>query len=107
MTNEERRFKIKKIESYEKEISKEKRNIIYETFLFGLAAAGASMGFISAHDGNIANLGWGIFNTGISACNLKWLIESICRKTMLQGKIEDMNNELEFSEDEESICIKR
>ncbi len=108
MTNEQKRFKIQKIESYEKQISEENKKSIEKTFLFGLAAAAALCTFTSAAHATTNNalglvcMSFGLANTGLSAYHLKGLIESISKKTNLQSKVEDINNELEMPENEES-----
>lgn len=47
------------------------------------------------------------FDAIVSAYSLKGLIEVISRKTMLEGKIEDINAELEMYENEESRGTRR
>ena len=42
-----------------------------------------------------------------SAIELKGLIEAISKRTMLQGKIEDIETELEMPENEEERGMKR
>lgn len=114
MTNEQRRFRIEKIDSYEQQISQEKKIAAKKTFLFGLAAAGMACAFsgvmissnIEATE-SLVNLCIGLLNAGYSAYNLKGLIEAINRKTMLQGKVEDVNFELNMPENNESRGIKR
>ncbi len=108
MTNEQKRFKIQKKESYEKQISEENKEITKKTFLFGLAAAAALCTFTAvAHAATnntlgLANMYFGLVNTGLGAYQLKGLIESISKKTNLQSKVEDINNELEMPKNEES-----
>ena len=113
MTNEQKRFKIQKIESYEKQISEENKESVRKTFLFGLAAAAALCTFTAAAHANtdnplqLVNISFGLANTGLGAYHLKGLIESISRKTNLQSKVEDINSELEMPENEESRGMRR
>ena len=113
MTNEQKRFKIRKIESYEKQISQENKNSTEQTYLLGLAAAAALCTFSAAANANtnvvvrIIDILLGSANTVCSAYQLKLLIESISRKTNLQSKVEDIKSELEMSKNEESRVRKR
>ena len=110
MTNEQKRFKIQKIESYEKQISEENKEATKKTFLFGLAAAATLCFFAAtAHDNinNALNMPFGLVSTGLSVYHLKGLIESISKKTNLQSKIENINSELEMPENEESRGMGR
>lgn len=113
MTNEQKRFKIQKIESYKKQISEENKESTKKTFLFGFAAAAALCTFTAAAHSNtndalgLVNMSLGLVNTGLSAYHLKGLIESISKKTNLQSKVEDINNELEMPENEESRGMRR
>lgn len=108
MTNEQKRFKIQKIESYKEQISEENKESTKKTFLFGLAAAAALCTFTAAANAStdtasqVINASWGVLNTSLSAYQLKGLIESISRKTNLQSKVEDICSELEMPENEES-----
>ena len=111
MTEEEKRFKIQKIESYEKEISKENKESINKTFLFGLSAAAAFCAFyvdtITETSYNSQLIFLGLADAGFSAYHLIGLIESISRKTNLQSKIENINSELERLESRESKGMRR
>ena len=113
MTNEQKRFKIQKIESYEKQISEENKEATKKTFLFGLAAAAALCFFAATAHENIdnalrlVNMPFGLVSTGLSVYHLKGLIESISKKTNLQSKVEDINSELEMPENEESRGMGR
>ena len=113
MTNEQKRFKIQKIESYEEQISQENKKSTQKTFLFGLAAAAALCTFTVAANANtdnasqLMNVSIGLASTGLGAYHLKGLIESINRKTNLQSKVEDINSELEMPENEESSGMRR
>ncbi len=108
MTDEQKRFKIQKKESYEEQISQENKRSTQKTFLFGLAAAAALCNFTAVANAKVdnvlqlVNFFLGLTNTGLGAYQLKGLIESISRKTNLQSKVEDINSELEMHENEES-----
>ena len=113
MTEEQKRFKILKGTSYEEQISQEDKEATKKTFLFGFSAAASILIFSAAAQQNIdaatklADVGLGLLNTGFGAYNLKGLIQAIGKKTMLQGKIEDINTELESPESEERGGMKR
>ena len=112
MTDEQKRFKIQKIESYEEQISQENKEAILKTFLLGLVAAGTLHVFTTAANANsdidkILLHSAGLLETYSCAYVLKGLIESIIRKTNLQNKIEDINSELEMPENKESRGMKK
>lgn len=112
MTEEQKRFKITKKESYEKQISQEKKNATYRTFLVGLSSAATLVGFLTATRDiglsmRAACTAIGISNAGLAAYGLRSVMESISRKTMLEGKIEDINTELEMPENLENRGMKR
>lgn len=113
MTEEQKRFKILKRTSYEEQISQENKEATKKTFLFGFSAAAAILIFSAAAQQNIdaatklVDVGLGLLNTGFGVYHLKGLIQAIGKKTMLQGKIEDINTELESPENEESRGMRR
>lgn len=112
MTEEQKRFKITKKESYENQISQENKKLINRTFLVGLSSAATLLGFLAAtRDVGLsmraACTAMGISNAGLAACGLKGVMEAISRKTMLEGKIEDINTELEMPENLENRGMKR
>ncbi len=113
MTEEQKRFKVLKRTSYEEQISQESKDITKTTFFLGLSAAVAIMMFLSATQqdaGVIEKLvenGLGSFETGYSAYLLKNLMQAISKKTMLEGKIDDIDTELEMFENNESRGMKR
>lgn len=113
MTNELKRFKLEKIDNYKQQISQEERIAAHKTFTFGLAAAGMACAFSEISNSNtnevlrLIDLCFGLLSTGVSAYSLKRIIESISRKTMLQGKVEDINFELNMVENDESRGMKR
>lgn len=103
MNEEQKRFKILKKESYEQQISEKEKQITCSIFDVGKWAAGAVVALTNAdpNDYYISMLGLMVLG-GISAVlsikHMRILIESICEKTMLQGKVEDIVNELEMLE---------
>ena len=111
MTEEQKRYKISKRTRYEEQISQENKNAIIKTFSFGFSAAAALISLsASLHHEYLAtkifDLVIGIFNTGYAAYHLKGLIESISKKTMFQGKVEDIDVELEIPEEEKCKVLK-
>lgn len=108
MKNEEKRFKIEKIESYEEQISKEKKDAKVYTFAIGFTAIATIHMFCEAANpdlnSSLENLCYLASFGGacISSYNLKCMIESLLKKTMLEGKIEDIKIELGLNEIEES-----
>ncbi len=112
MTEEQKRFKILKRESYEEQISEESKRATIKTFIMGLSSAAALVTFLAASKSpdlttKLADTGLGLLNAGYGVYHLKGLMEAISRKTMLQGKIEDINTELEMPENEESRGMRR
>lgn len=105
MTDEQKRFKIQKIEHYNEQISQENKETIKNTFSLGLAVAGTVCFFKTIPNVNyneafqLICLSLGLANIGYSAYSLKNLMESISRKTNLQSKADDINSELEISEE--------
>ena len=112
MTEEQKRFKILKRESYEQQISKENAQAIIQTFAIGLAAAGAILLFSEASQradltSKLFEIGLGYITAELGVYRLKDVLEAISRKTMLEGKVEDITTELEMLENEESRCMRR
>ena len=106
MTDEQKRFKIQKIESYKEQISQEDKELTKKTFLLGFTAVAAVCVFVAAPyvtDDTLrfTDIFMGVANISFIPVHLKRLIESISKKTNLQSKIDDINNELEMSENEE------
>ena len=95
MTGEQERFTIKRIEKYEQEISYEKKETVKKAFCFAFWALLATYDTIQMKNrvplSNLLNMSTSF---GFLSYNLKGLIESISRKTMLEGKVEDLNFEL-------------
>lgn len=113
MTEEQIRFKILKREKYEEQISQENKMVVDKTCLFGLAAAAAFCSFSEVSNANTEDMlrffHWflAVANTGFGVYHLKGLIEAISRKTMLQGKVEDINTELNMPKNEKSRGMRR
>mgnify|MGYP004497205461 CR=1 FL=1 len=122
MTNEEKRFKIVKVKKYEDELSKENRKAIINTFLMATSSlTAASFLFV------LINLGlWDLANInidttlpkilsgilvpaemGLAISELKDMVEAISRKTVLKAKIDEINDDLEFAEEEEKRGIRK
>jgi len=105
MTEEQKNFKILKKTSYEQQVSKESKEEILYVFKLGLYAAAALVTFLYGPENIQTEIekwmmaGLGLFESIGAGLNLKDLIQSICKKTMLQGKIEDICNDLEMPED--------
>ena len=103
MMEEEKRFKIKKLESYEGQIVSENKNVTQYTFWLGVSALAATSLFISNTLPDplfpeTVNSLLGVVNIGIAIDYLKDLILSISRKTMLESKKEEIETELELLE---------
>lgn len=112
MTEEQKRFKITKKESYENQISQEKKKATYKTFLVGLSSAAAIVSYLALTKDidtteRLALKAGSLFTTGSTVYYMKGVIEAISKKTMLEGKIEDINTELEMPENLENRGMKR
>lgn len=106
MNEEQKRFKILKKKSYEQQISEKEEQITDSTFDVGKWAILAVISLTNAdpNDYYIVMVGFialGTIAAMLSTKHMCILIESICEKTMLQGKVEDIVNELEMLEIEE------
>ena len=104
MTQEQKKFKIKKIESYKQQISEEEKIAINKTWLIGISACAVLISCIGPEHNTELNqmiLDYSIvlLGSGMAVYHLKGLIEAICKKTMLQGKIEDITTEVDRSVD--------
>ena len=108
----QRRFKIKKKTDYENIVSQEEKDIVGSVWRLGVCAAGLMLSvcaivipfdlwlkIVGLVELGLASIGFGAY--------LKRLIESISRKTMYEGKIEDINLELLMYDDEESKGMRR
>ena len=114
MTEEGKRFKILKKESYEELAKKERKDGV----IFGIATGiGAAALIITANLGTEIIMADG--KSLILVClvalapgfatgeNLFYTISSICKKTMYESKIEDIDRELEMLELNEKGGMKR
>lgn len=113
MTNEEKRFKVEKVKKYERELSSENRQSIKKTFLMGMSSLAAAACFSTLTKQNadetikIISMILGSANIGFAICNLRGMLETVSKKTVLKTKIEDINEELEFVEQEEKRGIRK
>ena len=107
MTEQEKRFKILKKESYEKECSKnEKRAVLYSVNV-GLGSAIAVM-FLSGTVGmEPIHMVVGALSSVNASYYLVNTIKSICKATAYERQIEDIDRELEMLEQNESRGMKR
>lgn len=109
MTSEQREFKIKKRTSYEEQVKDKNGTIIFGTFLTGLTAIGVVSGLHATGSTSleavqqIFGFASGTIATIGCSCSLIGTIMAVSKKTMLEGKIEDINTELEMSENEAKI----
>lgn len=115
MTEEQKRFKILKKTSFEEQISQEDKIAVNKAINAGFYAAAAICSLLTLNDLSadteilviVFDLLLVMISTGASAKYLKELIESISKKTMLQGKVLDIETELEMPENEESRAMKK
>lgn len=106
MTEEQRHYKILKRTSYEEQISEEEKNTTLRGITLTLSATaslcaialGASYGFTEMTP-RIICAAMGLMNVSFAAKDLKEMMQSISMKTMLKGKIEDIDMELDMPED--------
>ena len=111
MEEKERRLKIKKIEKYNEIIKKEKKEIVDGIVLTSLTAMIGALAitvFPLDLDFNKQTLeiltnslliAASAFGIGSSVYNFKGLVESICKKTLYEGKVNDLKTELDFDYD--------
>ena len=107
MTEEEKRFKILKKESYEKSIKGERNCVIADSLNTAIMAALAVLQLTGMFGDDLTNI---IVGTAASAGSMIWLantINAICKKTLYEIKLEDTNRELEMLEQNESRGMKR
>ena len=104
MSEDEKRFKILKIQKYEEKLSVEQKRTINKGILMGLAtlvAVGCFFGLANAQSNTLHTLIDGILcplGAGYSIYNLIGMLESMGKKTIFKDKIEDLKDELEFEE---------
>ena len=107
MTEEERRYKILKKESYEKKAKYEKDNMVSQAMITGVLGVAAVLELSGTMGVDFPNMIAGL-TTGIgSSIWLANTIRSICGLTMYESKIEDINAELEMLEQNEKGGMKR
>ena len=107
MTNEEKSYCIQKIESYKNLIDKEKKKLVNEIYLLGVFSA-LALYFSSLI--SLSHFVYGVLTLGstcLGANVLKEMIQSISKKTMFEGKIEDINFILERLESNESRGMRK
>ena len=104
MNEEQKKYKILKKESYEKNIKKEKDNATQLTAILGVSALAAilmGVKLVTVND-DVTTRFYEFFGSlamaSAGAFSLKGLINSIVKKTILESKIEDINSELELLE---------
>ena len=115
MTNGEKIFKIEKIRKYEKEISNEDKKIVRITFSTGLSALVAALSFSISLNEKMQVIPifayteflFGLINSACVITQLKDLLKSINKKTLLNIRIETINDELEFDKYEEIRGLKK
>ena len=108
MENEEKKFKIEKINKYNKELEDEKKETSDKAFLMGASAICVFLALATLSSADINNnfaipiiKFIGSIQTGYTIYQLKGMLESINKKTILQVKIDDLKDELELMEKEE------
>ncbi len=108
MTEEQKRFKITKRESYEEQISEENKSAVLDTFVLGCFVIGAICFLIKCSNlepNTIESVMYFLSGTLMSITSVlkvRELIETISKKTLLEDKLEQINAELEIPEAEES-----
>ena len=111
MTEEERRYKILKKESYEELAKKERKDGVISGLATGIGAAALiiTANQIIMSDAKSLIIGClGALVPGlVTGENLFYTISSICKKTMYESKIEDIDRELEMLELNEKEGMKR
>ena len=109
MTEEERRFKILKRTSYKELKEKENKKLTKAVFSTGVSSILVVTGIYGMINFEIPMIGLlcGIVYSADTVSNLKNVIEAICKKTMYESKIEDIDRELEMLELNESRGMKK
>lgn len=111
MTEEQKRFKIEKKTEYEELVSSEEKSIVFSSLLlafiscFFIALSAAEKYFGGNVSRDMLLMGSLLRFNGVlfSIAQLRDIIQSICKKAGLEGKIEDINAELEQFEKGEAI----
>ena len=102
MTNEERCLKLMKLKRYESDLKIEEQNVSLRTMtLTFLVLSSAILLTTGSHTHNnqiIQSFSTvsGIIGAGLTPLSIKNLIESVCKKSGLKSKIDDINLDLEF-----------
>lgn len=95
MTNEERCFKMTKLERYKGSLDDAKReNVFYTVVMAGVVIA-MVLGLKSSEE--ILQIS-GLVSTFCTPVALRNMINSICKKTNLESKISDLELDLELGE---------
>lgn len=95
MTNEERCFKMTKLERYKLDKENVVKSAATSTAVTCLLAMGVVAGFIGENDKNLLI---SLFSSGVLPIALNCMIHSICDKTNLESKISDLELDLELGE---------
>lgn len=105
MTQEQREFKIKKITSYEEQIKNLNEKATDLGIFAGLLGVLSLLNAVGLYNSQsefymIFKLTATVLPGVLSADNLRKLIDKICEKTMLKGKVEDIKFDLEMNGEE-------
>ena len=107
MTEKERKFKIKKIEKYNNQIGKEQMKINTTLGISILALATSinifSKGISLVSINDYLNYFAGFATTATTIFSIEGMIQAISKKTLLEGKIEDLNDDLQYTEIQEKF----
>ncbi len=98
MNEEQKKYKIKQIETYYELTESERKK---ESLLFAGAMITLSIGanaIASAYGGNYSSLSMAVFgsaNLGLSLTAIKYMVNAISKKTILKQQIENLYHDLE------------
>ncbi len=100
MTEDEKRYKIKKIEKYSEELDKKEKECKDKIWSFIVRVCILCLGILNVitWDNTLVKCCWGltsVFNTAGAVDYLKRLISAINDKTILKAKIEELDEELQ------------
>lgn len=109
MTEEEKRYKILKMTSYREQKEKENKKLTKAVFWTGVTSIFVVIGIYGMINFEIPEIGFfnGCVYSAYTVGNLKNVIEAICKKTMYESKIEDIDRELEMLELNEKGGMKK
>ena len=107
MTEEEKRYKILKKESYEKSAKKEKDKLVSGAMIAGIWGAVAVLELSGTMGADLINVLSGMMAGAVSSLCLANTIRSVCKATIYESKIEDIDRELEMLEQNEKGGMKR